>query len=105
MEVPIDAFQIEKDGITSYRNVVIMENDQLQYPIAVFRIDEQQYRGFFMRCTHQGTELQVFGDRFQCPAHGSEFTNEGVVQNGPADKNLRSFPITLSGETLKINLA
>jgi Rieske Fe-S protein len=57
-----------------------------------------------MRCTHQGTELQVFGDRLQCPAHGSEFTNTGMVQNGPADDPLRTFPVRIEANTLKIDL-
>jgi Rieske Fe-S protein len=57
-----------------------------------------------MRCTHQGTELQVFGDKLQCPAHGSEFNNSGAVQNGPADIKLRTFPVTLDNHQLKISL-
>ena len=57
-----------------------------------------------MRCTHQGTELQASGDRLQCPAHGSEFDNKGTVKTGPADKALRSFPVTVSNNQLFIDL-
>jgi Rieske Fe-S protein len=58
-----------------------------------------------MKCTHQGTELQVFGDRLQCPAHGSEFTLDGNVKNGPADTALRTFPVIKENKTLKIDLS
>jgi Rieske Fe-S protein len=57
-----------------------------------------------MRCTHQGTELQVYGDKLQCPAHGSEFGNKGELKNGPAATHLRSFPISIDNDQLKISL-
>ena len=84
---------------------VIVHNDQLEYPICVYRFSENEYKALLMRCTHQGTELQVFGDRLQCPAHGSEFSNKGAVQNGPADTPLRTFNISIAAEAIKIKLS
>lgn len=89
----------------NYLKHVVVQNDALQYPIAVFRFDSNEYKALLMKCTHQGTELQVFGDRLQCPAHGSEFTVTGNVQNGPADSALRSFPVIKKFKTLKIDLS
>ena len=97
-----DAFLNEHKG---YLNHVVIHNDALQYPIAVFRFNSNLYNALLMRCTHQGTELQVFGDRLQCLAHGSEFTKSGNVQNGPADAALRSFPVIKELKTLKIDLS
>ncbi len=88
-----------------YLKHVVVQNDALQYPIVVFRLSTDNYKALLMKCTHQGTELQVFGDRLQCPAHGSEFTNTGSVQNGPADTELRSFPVIKELKTLKIDLS
>ena len=88
-----------------YLKHVVVQNDALQYPIVVFRLGTESYQALLMKCTHQGTELQVFGDRLQCPAHGSEFTNKGRVQNGPADASLRSFPVIKELKTLKIDLS
>ena len=36
-----------------------------------------------MKCTHQGAELQASGDVLQCPAHGSEFNNQGTGNQWP----------------------
>lgn len=102
--VPMDAFLVNKEGQIRYRPYVVAHNESLQYPIGVFRISDTDYKALWMRCTHQGTELQVFGDRLQCPAHGSEFTNTGAVQNGPADSPLRTFAVQIESNTLKINL-
>lgn len=104
MVIPLSSFEIIKDGATQYRRYIVAENDTLQFPICVYRLDKDKYQALWMKCTHQGTELHVFGDRLQCPAHGSEFANTGAVQNGPAAEPLRTFPITISETTLKINL-
>lgn len=100
MIVPLSVFADKR----SYRSYVIVENELLQFPICVYRISGEEYHALWMQCTHQGNELQVFGDRLQCPAHGSEFTRTGAVQNGPAYMSLRTFPITLAVDKLKISL-
>jgi len=106
MLLPLSAFDVvDKSGNTKALNYVVAQNEKLEYPISVFRLPNGDYSALLMRCTHQGTELQVFGDRLQCPAHGSEFTNRGVVANGPADTNLRMFPLKLDGNTLRVNLS
>lgn len=105
LEVPIKAFESIKKNETTFRKYIVVQNPALQYPICVYRSSASEYRALLMKCTHQGTELDVYGDRLQCPAHGSEFTKTGAVQNGPADSNLRSFPVKIENNTLKINLA
>ena len=105
MLVPMSAFETEKEGLTSFKKYVIAHHDKLQYPICIYRIAENEYKALLMRCTHQGTELQVFGDRLQCPAHGSEFSTTGSVQNGPAETALRTFPVSIENGNLKISLA
>ena len=104
MLVPVSDFQTKNKGNTYFKKYIVVQNDILQYPICVYRINENEYAALWMRCTHQGTELQVFGDRLQCPAHGSEFDNKGSVQNGPADVKLRTFPVTIEKDQLKISL-
>ena len=101
MVIPVSSFLFHKDG---FRKYVVVQHEKLKYPICVYRFNETSYTALLMRCTHQGAELQVFGDRLQCPAHGSEFNNKGVVQNGPADTNLRTFPIALHNDQLYISL-
>jgi Rieske Fe-S protein len=98
--IPVAAFQ-QKD---SYRKYVVVQHENLKFPVCVYRFSESDYSALLMRCTHQGAELQVFGARLQCPAHGSEFNNKGMVQNGPADTNLRTFPVTVQKNQLYISL-
>lgn len=104
LTVDVKEFIATRKGKTVYRPYVIVRNDALKYPICIYRLGMQEYVALWMQCTHQGTELQVSGDRLHCPAHGSEFNSSGVVKTGPADKSLRTFPVTVSTNQLFIDL-
>src|ERR1700722_7516857 len=99
--VPASSFLIKEN---KFRKYIVVQNEKLQFPVCLYRFNEQQYSALLMRCTHQGTELQVFGDKLECPAHGSAFNNKGVVQNGPASINLRTFPVTIQHDQINISL-
>ena len=102
--VPVTEFDIVKKDKVEIRKYLVVLNDRLQYPICLYRFDELHYTAIWMRCTHQGTELQVFGDELHCPAHGSQFNNRGGVENGPAADPLKTFPVVVDGVRLKISL-
>ncbi len=54
--------------------------------------------GLAARCTHAGAPLEegtLIGDVLVCPWHGSRFrVTDGSVLQGPAEKPLRSYPVT-----------
>jgi nitrite reductase/ring-hydroxylating ferredoxin subunit len=99
--IPASSFFLKEN---KFRKYIVVQNEKFQYPICIYRFSEQQYSALLMRCTHQGTELQVFGDKLECPAHGSEFNNKGTVQNGPASINLRTFPVTVQHGQIVVSL-
>ena len=99
-----DDFRIQQKGGTTNSSFLIVRNEALKYPICIFQINDQEYTALWMRCTHQGTELQASGDVLHCPAHGSEFNNSGQVRNGPANTALRTFPVTVTGNAIFIDL-
>lgn len=105
LEIPLSAFEIIKKEEKRFRKYVVVQHSKLQYPIGVYRFSSSEYQALLMRCTHQGTELRAYNNRLQCPAHGSEFTQRGEVQDGPADASLRTFPVIIETSTLKIHLA
>ncbi|MEO8516813.1 MAG: Rieske (2Fe-2S) protein [Flavobacterium sp.] len=102
--VPVADFEIQSEGKNEFKKYVIVQNEILQYPICVYRFDSKNYSALLMKCTHQGAELQAFGDKLQCAAHGSEFSSNGVAESGPAQQDLRKFPISIENNTLKISL-
>jgi Rieske Fe-S protein len=89
---------------TLLRQFIIIQNDKLEFPIYVYRFSDNEYSAVWMKCSHQGAELQASGDHLQCPSHGSEFNNKGIVSNGPAERNLRSFPVSSVDDKIIIDM-
>ena len=98
--VPISDFLKDE----AYLKYIIVRNNNLRFPIYVFRFSENEYTALYLQCSHQGNELNAYGDKLVCPAHGSEFNNKGMVTNGPATDPLRSFPIQISNPNILISL-
>lgn len=99
-----DDFTVKQKGGTAYSSFIIIRNDALQFPVCVYRFNDNEYSALWMKCTHQGAELQASGDVLQCAAHGSEFNSRGQVKNGPASVNLRTFPVTVTNNEIFIDL-
>lgn len=102
--VPLHEFEVQNASGKTFKKFVVVHHHQLQYPLCVYRKDENNYRALLMKCTHQGVELQAFGDKLQCPAHGSEFDSKGVPSEGPASEPLRTFATRIEATDLKITL-
>jgi Rieske Fe-S protein len=116
MATQFAAGRITKDGIiidvkefalkdkASYRSYIVVRNDALLFPICLYRFSEKEYTALWMQCAHQGAEVNVVGEYLQCPAHGSEYNNRGQVTHGPAERNLRTFPVIVENNELFIDL-
>ncbi len=89
---------------TTHRNYVLLRTEKLNFPVIIYKSNEENYTALLMECTHKGCELHPSGDYLVCPCHGSEFNNKGVVQNPPAEENLRTFLITTDYENIYIQL-
>ena len=101
-------------GKTRYRKYIIAKlppdsnnylGESANYPIVVYRFSETEFSALLLRCTHQGTELNVNGAIITCSAHGSEFGNKGEVLQGPADQRLKSLAITTDEKNIYLQLA
>lgn len=107
-----NSIAISKTDFTYYkkdkpftRAFIVVEHDKLEYPIYLYRQSDNEYSALWMKCTHQGSELQASGDHLYCSSHGSEFDKNGAVITGPAEQNLRSFPVSVVDDKILIQLA
>lgn len=102
--IVIDVKEFSLKEANKHRLYIVVRNDELLFPICVYRFSETDYSAVWMQCAHQRAELNVAGDYLQCPAHGSEYDNRGRVTSGPADRDLRTFPVTINNNQLFIDL-
>jgi Rieske Fe-S protein len=63
--------------------------------IALYRDNKGELHSFSAVCPHLGCVVQWNGEEktFDCPCHGSRFTKEGTVINGPAKTDLKKIEI------------
>ncbi|MDQ6480074.1 Rieske (2Fe-2S) protein [Dyadobacter sp. LHD-138] len=103
---PKDSFvEIKKSGKKLPRRVVVVNVDNLKFPVAVYDNGNDKYTALWLKCSHQGNEVSVHGDLLSCSAHGSEYDTLGKVIKGPAKEDLRKFNVRSNETTLYIELA
>lgn len=104
ISVALSEFIYSKNNESLTRQYIIVNHETLEYPIYLYRIADDRYSALWMKCTHQGSELQAAGDHLYCTSHGSEFDKMGKVSQGPAEKNLRTFPVSILNDKIFIEL-
>ena len=87
------------------RKYVLVKSEKLNFPISIYKINENTYSALYMECTHNSFELNPHGDFLICPCHGIEFSNTGKVQNPPAESDLRTFKVSTDHENIYIHLS
>lgn len=100
--VPLSEFKIEKND--KLRDFVLIQSPY-GFPICIYKISEKAYAAALMKCTHRGCELNVGGGIYSCPCHGSEFSVEGKVLEGPADQDLQLFKTKIDDENIYLYLS
>lgn len=100
--VPLQEF--DKADKEKKRPFVLVDSNLSKYPICVFRIEDNHYVSALLKCTHKGCEVNVEGNQYSCPCHGSEFTNTGEVIAGPAKENLKTFKTTSDEKNIYIEI-
>ncbi|CAA0128350.1 Cytochrome b6-f complex iron-sulfur subunit [Mycolicibacterium vanbaalenii] len=59
------------------------------------------FKAFSAVCTHSGCLInEVAGGTINCPCHGSKFSLDGAVVNGPAARPLTEETITVQGDSI-----
>ena len=71
----------------------------------IIRSSESNYVVLSKLCTHSGctVEYNKTSNNLPSPCHGSKFTLEGAVINGPATTSLKKYTAKLSGNSLTIS--
>lgn len=87
------------------RSFVLVRIEDDQFPICIYKLEEDKYIASLLKCTHRECELNVGGGIYSCPCHGSEFTITGKVLNGPADRDLKTYKIETDNEYIYLSLS
>lgn len=97
-------FEIVKKDKVMRRTYILIKNSQLEFPICIYRFNDNEFTALYLKCTHQGCEVQPQGDFLVCPCHGSEYSNQGKVTNPPAEHDLIKYEVRTDAESISIQL-
>lgn len=97
-------FTVVKKDKTIQQKFILVKPENTQFPIAIYKLNENEYKALYLQCTHQGCELSPHETMMVCPCHGAEFNPKGEVTTGPAETNLKSFLTTTDNENIYIQL-
>jgi cytochrome b6-f complex iron-sulfur subunit len=103
--VPTSEFIHLKKGEEQVRQFVLFKINEGGFPVCLYRLDEGSYLAALLECTHRGCELNVGGGLYTCPCHGSEFSIEGKVLEGPAEEDLKLFKTESDNEFIYVYLS
>lgn len=97
--------------LVDYPSLAAVDGDQVfnitgTGKIVVAQVQSNVWKTVSATCPHQGSTLgwNGNGDEFQCPLHGSTFTEDGVVTGGRAVTNVTSYPTSFDGTNIVIDL-
>ncbi len=73
--------------------------------IIIIRTSSTTYIALSKICTHQSCTVAYnsTADRIDCPCHGSQYSINGTVIQGPAPSSLKTYTVKVEGTTLKIS--
>lgn len=83
---------------------VLVENPRDARPIFLRRRADGSYSAVSTRCTHRGCQVAPRGPRLACPCHGSEYTLDGGLLEGPAEHPLQGFATEVRDGAVLITL-
>ncbi len=95
VDIPADAFAKSK--------LVLIRPKGWYYSIALRRKDDGAYTALLLKCTHQDNQLTAASDGYSCSLHGSAFNRDGMVVKGPAERALKTYPVTIENNLILIN--
>jgi cytochrome b6-f complex iron-sulfur subunit len=98
-----DELSIALEGIPELSRVggsVKITTSQLSDPLIIARVSEAEYVVASVRCTHWGRELEYLPEarKFRCVSLGhSEFSTDGSLLKGPAERPLKLYEVSPRG--------
>ncbi len=101
---PAQARQIMLALMDVGQTVAVFDGNQ---PIAVTRTGASSVVAVSRTCTHEGCTVLLperAGATLDCPCHGSRFTTQGAVINGPASRPLPTYPARIEGQSVVISV-
>lgn len=82
---------------------VLVEDPLGDLPIFLHRTADGAYVAVSTRCGHRGCQVEPAAAKLVCPCHGSEYTLDGTILQGPTLRQLERYRVTVDGAAVIIH--
>ncbi|MES3033017.1 MAG: Rieske (2Fe-2S) protein [Gemmatimonadota bacterium] len=83
---------------------VLIEDPSSDLPIYLRRVTESEFIAVSTKCGHRGCQVEPAAASLVCPCHGSEYTFEGAILQGPTERPLARFRVTSDATNVYVHL-
>jgi nitrite reductase/ring-hydroxylating ferredoxin subunit len=83
----------------------LIQPKDFYYNIGLRKETDGTYTALLLRCTHADNQLVATGNGFKCNLHGSAFSKEGQVTQGPAERSLKKYHTEVVSDQIIIHLS
>ena len=100
-------FTVAKKDKTVEQKFILLKSEGMEFPIALYKLminGTEEYKALYLQCTHQGCEVTPYEAAVVCPCHGAEFNTKGMVIQGPAERDLKTFSTIHDDENIYVQL-
>ncbi len=88
-----DRIHFDPAAFTPEVTILLLRTNKLDHDVLVIKNGDNNYTAIYMLCTHSQFDLSCNKKQIFCTFHGAEFDFNGKVIKGPAQKNLKKFPV------------
>jgi cytochrome b6-f complex iron-sulfur subunit len=92
-DVIVKLSDAKNSALATVGGSVLLDDDNI-----LIRTSQTQFLAVNLICKHKGCTVELQGDKFVCPCHGSEYALDGKVTQGPSKANLRTFEAIFDSE-------
>lgn len=85
-DVVVNLKDAKNSALAKVGGSILLNDDNM-----LIRTSQTQFTAVNLICTHKGCTVELEGNKFVCPCHGSEYSIEGKVTEGPAKKDLKTY--------------
>ena len=85
-DVVVNLKDAKNSALANVGGCIFLDDDNI-----LIKTSQTQFAAVNLICTHKGCTVEKEGNKFVCPCHGSEYTLEGKVTEGPAKKDLKTY--------------
>lgn len=100
-DIVVNLKDAKNSALAKVGGSIFLDDDNM-----LIRTSQAQFVAVSLICKHKGCTVELTGNKFVCPCHGSEYDINGKVTEGPSTKNLDTHPVVYdaAAETVTVKM-